>query len=91
MYDQPVSMDTFNTIPRYEYTGGVGVDDGKVLRGSRWNWNDRANKNRNYNSYNISRYPKLQQIEISLVEFVANWTVIEVLFNVPLLPVTLTA
>ena len=88
MYDQPVSMDTLNTLPRYEYTGGVGVE---VLRGSRWNWNDRANKKRNYNSYNISRYPKLQQIEISLVEFVPNWTVIEVLFNVPLLPVILTA
>ena len=38
MCDQPVSMDTLYTIPRYGHTGGVGVDDGKVLRGSRWNW-----------------------------------------------------
>ena len=27
MYDQPVSMDTLNTLPRYEYTGGTGMTE----------------------------------------------------------------
>ena len=38
MCDQPISMDTLYTIPGYGRTGGSGVDDGKILRGSRWNW-----------------------------------------------------
>ena len=39
MCDQPISMHTLDTIPGYGRTGGSGVDDGEVLRGSRWNWN----------------------------------------------------